>query len=81
MSWPIKLRTISFAVTIGVTLMESVMAAIPIGLALRYFNVASSARILEFLIILAASVSLSISIYSHVRPVRFSGRALRRGAA
>jgi len=81
MSWPIKLRAISFAVTIGVTLMESVMAAIPIGLALRYFNVASSARILEFLIILAASVSLSISIYSHVRPVRLSGRAPTRGAA
>lgn len=81
MSWPIKLRAISFSVTIGVTLMESVMAAIPIGLALRYFNVASSARIFEVLMLLAASVSISISIYSHVRPARLSGRARTRGAA
>ncbi len=75
MSWPIKLRAISFAVTIGVTLMESAMAAIPIGLALRYFNVASTARIFEFLLLLMASVSLSISIYSHVRPPRYPRRA------
>ena len=81
MSWPINLRAISFAVTIGVTLMESAMAAIPIGLALRYFNVASTARIFESLLLLVASVSLSISIYSHVRPVRFPRRALTRGAA
>ncbi len=80
MSWPIKLRAISFAVTIGVTLMESATAAIPIGLALRYFNVASTARIFEFLLLLMASVSLSISIYSHVRPVRFPRRAPTRGA-
>ena len=76
MSWPIKLRAMSFAVTMGVTLTESVMGAIPIGLALWYFNVMNTARIFELLAVVAATVSLSISIYSHVRPTPF----LRRDA-
>ncbi len=76
MSWPIKLRATSFAVTMGVTLTESVMGAIPIGLALWLFNVMSTAKIFELLAAVAATVSLSISIYSHVRPTPF----LRRDA-
>ena len=70
MSWPIKLRAMSFAVTMGVTLTESVMGAIPIGLMLWYFNVMSPARIFELLAVIAATVSLSISIYSHIRPTQ-----------
>ena len=81
MSWPIKLRAISFAATVGVTLTESVMGATPIGLALWYFNVASTAKIFEFLALLVASVSLSISIYSHVRPARYPPRAHTEDAA
>jgi hypothetical protein len=75
MSWPIKLRAMSFAVTMGVTLTESIMGAIPIGLALWYFNLASRATILESLAVLVAAISLSISIYSHVRPAPFLHRA------
>lgn len=81
MSWPIKLRAMSFAVTMGVTLTESIMGSIPIGLALWYFHVASPARILESLILLAAAVSLSISIYSHVIPARYPRSIHREGAA
>ena len=80
MSWPIKLRAMSFVVTMGLTLTESVMGAIPIGLALWYFNVMSTARILELLAVVAATVSLSISIYSHVRPTPLL-QSQRRGAA
>lgn len=80
MSWPIKLRAMSFAVTMGVTLTESVMGSIPLGLALWYFRVASPARILEFLALLVAAVSLSISIYSHVLPAQYP-RKISRGAA
>src|ERR1700689_53026 len=68
MSWPMKLRAMSFAVTMGVTLTESVMGAIPIGLALWFFSGMSAVRILELLAVVVATVSLSISIYSHVRP-------------
>jgi hypothetical protein len=76
MSWPLKLRAMSFAVTMGVTLTESVMGAIPIGLVLWFFSAMSTARIFELLAVVAATVSLSISIYSHVRPTPF----LRGGA-
>ncbi len=41
MSWPIKLRAMSFAVTMGVTITESVMGSLPIAFALWYFNIAS----------------------------------------
>ena len=57
------------------------MGSIPIGLALWYFNFASAAGIFEFLAVLVASVSLSISIYSHVRPPRYPRRAHTQGAA
>jgi hypothetical protein len=80
MSWPIKLRAMSFAVTMGVTLTESIMGAIPIGLALWYFGVASPVRIFEVLALLTAAVSLSISIYSHVRPAQYPRRINREGA-
>ena len=81
MSWPIKFRAMSFAVTIGVTLMESLLAAIPIGLALWYFDVTSTARILESLALFVATVSLSRSIDSHLRPPPRRPGTPTRGAA
>ena len=81
MSWPIRLRAMSFAVTMGVTVTESVMGSIPIGLALRYFHVASTCTILQALAVLVAAVSLSISIYSHVIPARCPRNLDREGAA
>ena len=75
MSWPIKLRAMSFVVTMGVTVTESVIGSIPIALALWYFDIASSRTILEIITILVAAVSLSISIYSHVRPADLPRRA------
>jgi hypothetical protein len=80
MSWPIKLRAMSFAVTMGVTLTESIMGSIPLGLALWYFRVASPTRILEILALLVAAVSLSISIYAHVRPAQYPRKVYREGA-
>ena len=75
MSWPIKFRVMSFAVTMGVTVTETVMGSIPIALALWYFEIASSRTILEIVVVVVAAVSLSISIYSHVRPAHFLRRA------
>lgn len=80
MSWPIKLRALSFAVTMGVTVTESIMGAIPIGLALWYFHIASMRTTLEALAVLVAAVSLSISIYSHVIPARYPRNLDREGA-
>ncbi len=81
MSWPMKLRAMSFAVTIGVTLTESVTAAIPIGIALWYFDAASTANIVKLMLALVITVSLSISVYSHVRPTPLRRRTPTRGGA
>ena len=80
MSWPIKLRAMSFAVTMGVTITESVMGSVPIALALWYFDIASIRTILEVFVVIVAAVSLSISIYSHVRPADFPRRTSGEGA-
>jgi hypothetical protein len=81
MSWPIKLRALSFAVTMGVTITESVMGSIPIGLALWYFDVASVRTILVVLGAAVAAISLSISGYSHLRPARLPSTMVRGGAS
>jgi len=75
MSWPIKFRAMSFAVTMGVTVTETVMGSIPIALVFWYFDIASCRTILEIVVVIVAAVSLSISIYSHVRPAHFPRRA------
>ncbi|HYK65513.1 MAG TPA: hypothetical protein VEY94_11235 [Patescibacteria group bacterium] len=80
MSWPIKLRALSFLVTLGVTVTESVMGSIPIGLALWYFDLASTRTILIALGVLVAAIALSISIYSHVRPARLPSSMVQGGA-
>jgi hypothetical protein len=80
MSWPIKLRAMSFVVTMGVTITETVMGSVPIALALWYFDVASVRKILEVIVVTVAAISLSISIYSHVRPADFPRRASGEGA-
>jgi hypothetical protein len=79
MSWPIRLRAISFAVTMGVTITESVMGSIPIAFALWYFDIASGRTVVEGVVVAIAAVSLSISIYSHARPAQFPRRAPGEG--
>jgi hypothetical protein len=79
MSWPIKLRALSFAVTMGVTITESVMGSVPIAFALWYFGIASGRAVVEGVIVVVAVISLSISIYSHVRPADFPRRAPGEG--
>jgi hypothetical protein len=80
MSWPFRLRAMSFAVTMGVTITESVMGSLPIALVLWYFGIASIKTILEVIVVIVAAVSLSISIYSHVRPADFPRRTSGEGA-
>ena len=79
MSWPIKLRALSFAVTMGVTVTESLMGSMPVAFALWYFNIAGGRTVLEGVIVVVAIISLSISIYSHARPAQLSQRAPGEG--
>jgi hypothetical protein len=80
MSWPIRLRVMSLAITIGVTLLESVMGSAAIALVLWSFGVASARTLLELFAVVSAITSLSISIYSHLRPPILSA-AVKRGNA
>jgi hypothetical protein len=64
----------------GVTITESVMGSVPIALALWYFDIAGIRTILEVIVVIVAAVSLSISIYSHVRPADFPRHASGEGA-
>jgi uncharacterized membrane protein len=79
MSWPIKLRALSFAVTMGVTITESVMGSVPVAFALWYFDIANGRTVVEGVIVVVAVISLSISIYSHARPAQFPQRAPGEG--
>lgn len=81
MSWPIRLRLMSFAVTMGVTVTESVMGSIPIGFLLWYFDFASVRTILIALGVVVGVISLSISGYSHLRPARLPSSMVQRGTA
>jgi hypothetical protein len=81
MSWPIKFRALSFAVTMGVTITESVMGALPVAIALWYFDIASTRTILEAIAVVVAVISLSISIYSHARPAPLRRPATTEGAS
>ncbi|HSU91885.1 MAG TPA: hypothetical protein VLI44_10540 [Sporolactobacillaceae bacterium] len=80
MSWPIKLRAMSFAITIGVTLLESVMGSVAIALILWSFVITSARALLEIVVVVSAIISFSISIYSHLRPPILSA-AVKRGDA
>ena len=81
MSWPIKLRAMSFAITIGVTLLESVMGSAAIALALWYFGVASVRTLFEIFALVSLITSFSISIYSHIRPPILPPGLVKRGNA
>ena len=63
MTWPLKLRATSFVVVIGVVLMESAIALIPIGVALCYFARMDAARVFRDLAMVAFAVALAIAIH------------------
>jgi hypothetical protein len=78
-SWPLGHRALSFAITIGVTLGEFALVAVPLGLVLWLTGAAPPRAIADGAAVLAAIFSLTISIYGHVRPVRIPGGVLNGG--
>ncbi len=67
-SWPFKLRSLSFVVGIGVVLSEVAVIAIPLGLALWLAGVASAMRIAEVELVVGFATALAIIVPAHVRP-------------
>jgi hypothetical protein len=70
MSWPLRYRLMSFAITIGVTLTEFALVVIPLGIIVWLSGMASTAHIVEVAVALAAAFSLTIAISAHVWPQR-----------
>jgi hypothetical protein len=67
MSWPFKLRALSFVIGIGVVLSEVAVIAIPLGLALWIAGVASALRIAAVGLVVGLATALAIIVPAHVR--------------
>ena len=63
MAWPLKLRATSFIVVIGVVLMESAIALVPIGIALCVFARMDLGQVFRDLAVVAFVVALAIAIH------------------
>jgi H+/gluconate symporter-like permease len=63
MAWPLKLRATSFVVTIGVVLIESAVALLPIGIALCWFAKMDASRVFRDLAMIACAVAIAIAIH------------------
>jgi hypothetical protein len=63
MAWPLRLRTMSFVIVIGVVMMEAAIALIPIGVALYLFARIDAMRVVRNLSALAFAISIAIAIH------------------
>jgi hypothetical protein len=69
-SWPAELRALSFAITFGVVILESVPAAAVVILVWWLAGGTVSAGVLGTIAIAAAALALGIATYAHARPQR-----------
>jgi len=63
MTWPLKLRAMSFAIVIAVVLTESAVALIPIGVALCIFTHTNIAHVFRILATSAFAFAIVIAIH------------------
>jgi hypothetical protein len=62
--WPLKLRATSFVIVIGVVLMESAVALIPIGMVLCLVARMDAVGVFRDLAIAAFAIALAIAIHA-----------------
>ena len=75
MSWPFKLRALSFVIGIGVVMSEVAVIAIPLGLALWIAGVDSALRIAAVELVVGLATALAIIVPAHVRPTTIAPAA------
>jgi len=63
MAWPMRFRAMSFVIVLGVVLMESALALMPIGVALCYFGAMKAGQTLRILAPIAGAIALAIAIH------------------
>jgi hypothetical protein len=76
MSWPIRLRAMSFAITIAVVTAEVAALGLPVAALIWLAGIASAFRAVAVAIGIAIAYGLAIAIYTHLSPVRIRRRAL-----
>ncbi|MBV8139060.1 MAG: hypothetical protein JO121_26040 [Deltaproteobacteria bacterium] len=79
-SWPFRLRALSFVIGIGVVLSEVAVIAIPLGLALWIAGVAGAMRIVELEVVVGFATALAIIVPAHVRPTTIMPAARNGGS-
>jgi hypothetical protein len=78
MSWPIRLRAMSFAITIAVVTAEVAAFALPVAALIWLAGIASASRAVTVAIGVALAYGLAIAIYTHLSPLGIRRRALDR---
>ena len=65
-NWPMRMRALSFVITLGVVMLECAVVAIPFGLG---FAIAGrfSQHLLVLLLEVSAPISLGVAVYAHRR--------------
>ncbi|MHB8382885.1 MAG: hypothetical protein ACYDC3_11185 [Candidatus Binataceae bacterium] len=66
--WPLRLRALSFAITIAVVGFEALLITLPIAI-LLWLCGAATTRAFGIAAIIALGWGLSIALYSHISPV------------
>ncbi len=72
MGWPLKFRSLSFAITFAVVMIQCALWAVPIGLGLWYWGAAAPSSIIAWVFWISLAVSLVIAGQAHVTAPRYS---------
>lgn len=80
MSWPLKLRAMSFAIGVGVVMGEVALVAIPIGVIVWLIGAATAISVIETVAGIAFAIALVIIVPVHVRPTRMEPVARNGGS-
>lgn len=78
MAWPTKLRSVSFAITFAVVMVECALGGVPIGFGLWLWGVGSALSILTWMVWISLAISLVISGQAHAWAPRYSANPRRR---
>jgi hypothetical protein len=76
MSWPIRLRAISFAITIAIVALEVAVFALPAAALVWLAGWASAPEAALVAIAIALAYGLAIATYTHLSPPGIRRRAL-----
>jgi hypothetical protein len=76
MSWPLRLRAMSFAITVAVVAVEVAIVALPLAAVMWFAGFTSARMSLAGAVAVALGYSMAIAIYTHLSPMGIRRRAL-----